>query len=39
MASWFIEQLGKVQAAEEQTQRDLDVVLQEVPNLRAELDR
>lgn len=39
LASWFVEQIGEVQAAEEQTQRDIDEVLHEVRQLRAELGR
>jgi voltage-gated potassium channel len=38
LASWFIERLGRVEAAERATQRDLDVVLAELRSLRRELD-
>jgi voltage-gated potassium channel len=37
IASWFVERIGAVEVAEQQTQRELDVVVQELQALRAEL--
>jgi voltage-gated potassium channel len=38
LASWFIERLGRVDAAERATQRDLNLVLAELHSLRREYD-
>ncbi len=38
LASWFVERIGRVEAAEAQTQRDLDVVLAELRALREEVN-
>jgi voltage-gated potassium channel len=39
LASWFVERIATVEAAERQTQRDLDLVLAELRQLRDEIGR
>lgn len=38
LASWFVERIGRVEEAEQQTQRDLDVILAELRDLRAAVE-
>lgn len=38
LASWFVERIGRVERAEQQTQSDLDELAREVRALRERLD-